>query len=193
MQTLHNVCMKIIAIAGSLRAGSYNLRLARTLEALAPDTIEVATIYGIPLYDADLEDGGLPQLVTELKDKIAAAAGVLIVSPEYNGSLPGVTKNAVDWLSRPVSDIPHVFGGKAAGIVGATPGPAGTRLAQTAWLPVLRTLTTVPYFERALYVDNAAKLWSETGEVLDPKFHERAKKYVEGFVAFARSCSRSRA
>jgi len=182
--------MKIIAIAGSLRAGSYNLKLARALESIAPDEIEVATIYGIPLYDADEEDGGLPPLVAELKDKLAAADGWLIVSPEYNGSLPGVTKNAVDWLSRPPADIPRVFGGKAAGVVGATPGPVGTRLAQTAWLPVFRALTSVPYFERALYVDNAAKVWSDTGEVLDAKFRERAEKYVEGFIQFVHKLRR---
>jgi chromate reductase, NAD(P)H dehydrogenase (quinone) len=122
--------------------------------------------------------------VTSFKDKIAAADGLLIVTPEYNGGIPGVTKNAIDWMTRPPADIPRVFGGKPTGLVGATPGPAGTRLSQTAWLPVFRALGVVPYFGHLLYVDGAAKVFDAEGAIIDDKVRERAKKYVAGFLGF---------
>lgn len=177
--------MKVLAIPGALRAGSYNLKLAKALAALAPSqhTVEVAPINGIPLYDGDVEVGGFPEVVAAFKDKVAAADGLLIVTPEYNGGIPGVTKNAIDWLSRPASDIPRVFGGKPTGIVGATPGTVGTRLSQTAWLPVLRALGVVPYFGSALYVDGAAKVFDDDGNIADAKVRERAARYIEGFFA----------
>lgn len=178
--------MNIVAIAGALRAGSFNLKLAKAVAALAPEghTIEVVTLHGVPLYDGDVEAAGFPEAVSVLKDKIAAADGLLVVTPEYNGGIPGVTKNAIDWLSRPASDIPRVFGGKPTGVIGATPGPAGTRLAQTAWLPVFRALGVVPYHGQLLYVDGAAKAFDASGELVDAKVRERATKYVEGFTAF---------
>lgn len=178
--------MNIVAIPGALRAGSFNLKLAKALAALAPagHSIDVATIRGIPLYDGDVETEGFPDVVTALKDKVAAADGLLIVTPEYNGSIPGVTKNAIDWMSRPSSDIPRVFGGKPAGVVGATPGPAGTRLAQTAWLPVFRALGVIPYFGNLLYVDGAAKVFDDDGNIVDAKVRDRAAKYVEGIFGF---------
>lgn len=178
--------MHIVAIPGALRAASYNLKLARALASLAPAgcTIEVAPIHGIPLYDGDVEAQGIPDVVTAFKDKVAAADGLLIVTPEYNGGIPGVTKNAIDWMTRPASDIARVFGGKPTGVVGATPGPVGTRLAQTAWLPVFRTLGVVPYFGHLLYVDGAAKVFDEAGAIVDAKVRERAAKYIEGFVDF---------
>jgi len=136
---------RIIGIAGSLRKGSYNAALLRAAAERAPAgmEVEIASIAGIPLYDGDLEsEQGIPDRVTALKDKIAAADGLLLVTPEYNNSMPGVLKNAIDWLTRPAKDIPRVFGDKPVAIMGATPGGGGTRLAQTAWLPVLRTLGT---------------------------------------------------
>ncbi len=178
--------MKIVAIPGALRAGSYNLKLAKALAALAPDgtSVEVATLHGIPLYDGDVEAQGIPEAVTALKDEVAAADGLLIVTPEYNGSIPGVTKNAIDWMSRPPADIPRVFGNKPAGVVGATTGPAGTRLSQAAWLPVLRALGTVPYFGGLLYVSSAAKVFDDAGNIVDQDVRDRAKKYIDGFAAF---------
>lgn len=180
--------MNVLAIPGSLRAESFNLKLARALAALAPEghSIEIATIHGIPLYDGDVEaKSGLPEPVTALKEKVAAADALLIVTPEYNGGIPGVTKNAIDWLSRPPADIARVFGGKPTGVVGATPGPAGTRLAQTAWLPVLRALGVVPYFGHALYLDGAGKAFDAGGALADEKVRDRARRYLEGLIEFA--------
>src|SRR5712671_3234159 len=94
----------IVGIAGSLRKGSLNAALLRAAARSMPagSTLEQATIAGIPLYDADVEAAqGIPPLVASLKDRVAAADGLLLVTPEYNNSIPGVLKNAIDWLSRP--------------------------------------------------------------------------------------------
>src|SRR5438876_766311 len=105
---------KVLGISGSLRRGSYNSALLRAAQRLMPEdaTLEIATIRGIPLYDADVEAQGIPAAVSQLKEAVVAANGVLLATPEYNNSLPGVLKNAIDWLSRPSSDIKRVFGGK---------------------------------------------------------------------------------
>jgi NAD(P)H-dependent FMN reductase len=95
-----------------------------------------------------------------------------------------VLKNAIDRLSRPAADIPRVFGGKAVGLIGATPGPGGTRLAQTAWLPVLRALGTRPFFGHTLYVAGAAKLFDDHGALHDEELRGRLRAYVEAFAAF---------
>src|SRR5438552_943034 len=105
--------------------------LLRAAAAHAP--LEVASIAGIPLYDGDVEAAGAPPAVTALKDRLAAAKGLLLVTPEYNNSIPGTFKNAIDWLTRPSADIPRVWHGLVTGVMGATPGPGGTALAQAAW------------------------------------------------------------
>src|SRR5437764_2684635 len=133
----------IIGISGSVRRASFNAALLRAAVAAAPEGIELRTesIADIPLYNGDLEaERGRPPPVARLKDAIAAADGMLLVTPEYNNSMPGVAKNAIDWLTRPAADIPRVFGGRPVAIAGASPGGFGTILSQNAWLPVFRTL-----------------------------------------------------
>lgn len=177
----------IIGISGSLRRSSYNTALLRTAAVLAPvgSTIEIASIKEIPLYDGDLEaEHGIPAPVAALKDRIAAADGLLLVTPEYNNSIPGVFKNAVDWLTRPAEDIAGVFGGKPVGVIGATSGGMGTTFAQTAWLPVLRTLGTRPFFGKTLYVSGAGKIFDAGGQLTDAALRERLRAYMEAFVAF---------
>src|SRR5271170_5743128 len=108
---------------------------------MPPDsTLEVGSIRGIPLYDGDIEAQGIPATVSQLKEAIVAADGVLLVTPEYNNSIPGVFKNTIDWLSRPPADARRVFGGRRFAIIGASPGAFGTVSSQAAWLPVMRTL-----------------------------------------------------
>src|SRR5690606_31977149 len=119
----------IIGIAGSLRTGSYNRALLAAAAEVAPAglEVEIASIAGIPLYNADVEkEHGVPEPAQALKERIARAQGLLLVTPEYNNSIPGVFKNALDWLTRPPKDIARVFGDKPVAIMGATPGRGGT-------------------------------------------------------------------
>jgi len=161
----------IVGIAGSLRKASFNAALLRAAVELAPPDLRVATatIAGIPLFDGDVEAAGLPAAVVALKDQIAACDGLLLVTPEYNQSIPGPFKNAIDWLSRPASDIPRVFGGKPVALMGATPGQGGTRLSQTAWLPVFRALDLRPWFDKPLFVAGAEKVFDAEGKLVDDK------------------------
>jgi len=176
----------IVAIAGSTRAKSFNRMLLHAAVELAPAglVLEPASIQDIPLYDGDVEAQGVPAAVAALKDRIAAADGVLLVTPEYNNSLPGVFKNAIDWTSRPASDIPRIYGGKPVGVIGATPGAGGTNLAQAAWLPVLRTLGTAPFFGARVQVAHAGKVFDDAGALTDPTVRAQLEKYLIAFAGF---------
>jgi chromate reductase, NAD(P)H dehydrogenase (quinone) len=116
---------------------------------------------------------GIPGPVAALKDAIAAADGLLLATPEYNNSIPGVLKNAIDWLSRPPADIKRVFGCKPVALIGASPGGFGTILAQNAWLPVLRTLGAELWSEGRLLVSRAQAVFGEDGTLSDQKVRER--------------------
>ena len=180
--------MRIVGIAGSLRAGSFNAALLRAAAEECPPqaTVEIESIRGIPLYDGDVEAAqGIPARAAELKERVAAADALLLVTPEYNNSIPGVFKNAIDWMTRPASDVPRVFKGRAVGLMGASPGAFGTVLSQSAWLPVFRTLGMRPWFGQLLYVGNAAKVFDASGRLVDDTVRGRLRKYMEGFIGFA--------
>ncbi|HYC10074.1 MAG TPA: NADPH-dependent FMN reductase [Steroidobacteraceae bacterium] len=179
---------KVLGISGSLRRGSYNSALLRAATRVMPPeaTLEIATIRGVPLYDGDVEAQGIPAAVTQLKEAIVRADGVLLVTPEYNNSIPGVFKNAIDWLSRPASDIKRVFGGKPFALIGTSPGPFGTVLSQNAWLGVLRTLGTQTWFGGRVAVARAANVFDESGAIKDPAIEEQLKQFLAGYVAFLR-------
>src|SRR5499426_3294087 len=175
----------ILGIAGSLRQSSFNAALLRAAAAVAPAgcTVDIVSIRGIPLYDGDVEEAtGIPEVVETLKERMAAADGLLLVTPEYNNSIPGVFKNAIDWLSRPPADISRVFGGKPVGLIGASPGGFGTILSQEAWLPVLRTLGTRPWFGGRLLVSRAATVFDERGNMTDEAVKKQLQQFVQGFV-----------
>ena len=177
----------IIGISGSLRRASFNTALLNAAAGLMPagSTLDIRSIAGIPLYDGDVEArDGIPGEVSALKDAIAGADGVLIVTPEYNNSIPGVLKNAIDWLSRPPADIKRVFNGRPIALMGATPGLGGTRLSQSAWLPVLRTLGTTPWFGGTLLVASAAKVFDAEGRLTDDAIRARLEAFMKGFVEF---------
>ena len=176
---------KIIGISGSLRRGSFNTALLNAAAGLMPAGVEleVRSIRGVPLYDGDVEDAsGIPKPVQELKDAIAAAQGLLLATPEYNNSIPGVLKNAIDWLSRPGADIKKVFGGKPVALMGATPGGFGTVLSQAAWLPVLRTLGTQPWFGGRMQVSRAPEMFDPNGALLDEALKTQLRKFLAGFA-----------
>ena len=176
----------ILGLSGSLRSGSYNTALLRAAEGLMPAgaTLEIATLHGIPLYDGDAEArDGIPPSVQKLKDQIVGCDGLLLATPEYNNGIPGVLKNGIDWLSRPVSEIPRVFGNRPVAVIGASPGGFGTILAQDAWLSVLRTLGTRPWFGGRLMVSRAGQVFNESGEMVDEKMKALLQKFLQGFVA----------
>lgn len=179
--------MKLIGLSGSLRKSSINTALLRAAVELVPAgaTLDVRTLHGIPLYDGDVEATSFPDVVTKLKDDIAAADGLLLVTPEYNNSIPGVFKNAIDWLSRPSADIPRVFGNKPVAILGASPGGFGTILSQNAWLPVLHTLGTRHWSGRRMMVAKASTVFDANGRLIDEATRTKLTQFLEGFIAFA--------
>lgn len=177
----------ILGISGSLRKGSFNTALLRAAQALKPADValEIATLHDIPLYDGDLEArAGLPAGVTALKERFVAADGVLLATPEYNNGIPGVFKNAIDWLSRPADDIPRVFGDRPIAVIGASPGGFGTILAQAAWLPVLRTLGARHWAGGQLMVSRAGSVVDGTGEIADENVRKQLAGFVAGFARF---------
>jgi NAD(P)H-dependent FMN reductase len=182
------VTTTILGLSGSLRTGSFNTALLHAAAESMPAgaQLEIGSIKGIPLYDGDVEKAsGIPDAVAALKERIVAANGVLLVTPEYNNSLPGVFKNAIDWLSRPAADIPRVFGNRPFAVIGASPGGFGTLLSQTAWLPVLKTLGTRAFFGARLQVSRAGTVFDANGKLLDDQVRDQLRKFLDGFVKFA--------
>ena len=177
----------IIGISGSLRRGSFNTALLRNAAELMPADAElrIESIEGIPLYNGDVEAAdGIPKRAAELKRAIAESAGLLLATPEYNNSIPGVLKNAIDWFSRPPSEIKSIFGDKPVALIGASAGGFGTVLSQSAWLPVLRTLGTRPWFGGRLLVARAQTVFDEHGQITDEAVKKQLAQFLLGFVAF---------
>jgi chromate reductase, NAD(P)H dehydrogenase (quinone) len=186
--------VRILALGGSLREASFNRALLHEAAALAPeiDLGLVAVPGALPLFDQDILDrDGPPADVLALKEALAAADGLLIATPEYNWSIPGFLKNAIDWASRPSSDIPAVFGDLPVALIGAG-GSAGTRLAQSAWLPVFRYLRMRPWAERTLYVDHARERFGADGRLADEATREQLRAVIAGFAAHCAELPRTR-
>jgi chromate reductase, NAD(P)H dehydrogenase (quinone) len=178
---------RIIGLSGSLRRDSFNTRLLRACAPLLPPdvSLEVVTLHDIPLYDGDVEAQGIPAGVARLKDQVAGCNGLLIASPEYNHTMPGVLKNAIDWMSRPADDIERVFKGRPVALIGASPGAFGTARGQHSWLPALRAVLLRPYFEHApFYLAKAHQAFDEQGGFKDPKTRELLSGFLAGFTSF---------
>jgi len=179
--------MTILAISGSLRDESYNTALARAARELAPDGVEIELYEGLaslPHYSQDLDERGeLPLPVRELRDRIEMADGLLIVTPEYNGSVPGVLKNAIDWVSaRHRGSSLH---GKSVAIAGATTGQYGAIWAQQDLRRILG-IAGARVTEGELPVSRAQDAFDETGRLHDPLVAERLRSHV---AALAADCS----
>lgn len=173
---------RILGISGSLRAASFNTALLRAARRAAPEgvEIEIATLHGIPLYDGDLEAvTGIPEAVDALKARIRASDALLLATPEYNNGMPGVLKNAIDWLSRPAGELRQLFGGRPLALMGASPSGFGTLLAQAAWLPVLKSLGVQVWTGKSLMLSRAHQSIGADGEIVD----EAALKTIADFVA----------
>jgi chromate reductase, NAD(P)H dehydrogenase (quinone) len=185
--------LRLIAISGSLRRHSFNTALLRAAQASAPDDVrlELCPIGDFPLYNNDLEnERGVPAVVEDLKEKLAQADGLLISTPEYNNSMPGVLKNAIDWLSRPPRDIDRVFAGLPVAIIGASAGGFGTVLAQAAWLPVLRTLGMQHWSGGRLLVSKGSDVFDATDTLVDDAIRTRLARFVAGFAEFIEAAPR---
>jgi NAD(P)H-dependent FMN reductase len=148
-------------------------------------------LHGIPLYDGDLEQqAGLPAAVDALKSRVLASDGVLLATPEYNNSIPGVFKNAIDWLSRPAAGIPEVFSGRPFALIGASPGGFGTILSQNAWLPVLRTLGAQFWAGGRLMASRAGTLFDDDGNLVDERMRDQLRSFLQGFAGSAAGSAR---
>jgi chromate reductase, NAD(P)H dehydrogenase (quinone) len=166
--------MKVLGIAGSLRAGSYNRALLRAAQELATAGMEITTfdLAPIPLYNGDVEAKGDPEPVAALKAAIREADALLIVTPEYNFGVPGVLKNAIDWASRPPRG--SVLQGKPAAIMGATPGMGGTARAQMALRQSFVFTQTYALLTPEVLVTRAAEKFDASGRLTD----EPTRKFV---------------
>ena len=177
----------ILGLSGSLRRASFNSGLLRAAREVAPDGVEIVigSIAEVPLYDGDAEAAsGTPPAVQRLNEQLAQADGLLMLTPEYNNGIPGVFKNAIDWMSR--GEGLKLFRGKPVAVTGASPGSFGTILSQTHWLQVLRTLNTRQWHEGRLMVSRAGDLFDADGNLTDDKTRQRLAEFVAGFAASLR-------
>ena len=175
---------QILGLSGSLRKGSFNAGLLRAARDLAPEgtEIQIGSILDVPLYNADEEAAhGLPASVQRLQAQLQAADGLLLVTPEYNNGIPGVFKNAIDWMSRGPGLA--YFVGKPVALLGASPGGLGTVLAQNDWLPVLRTLKAELWAEGRMLVSRASGLFDENGALTDDRTRAALRDFIAGYSA----------
>ena len=175
----------ILGFAGSLRKGSYNKALLRTALQLLPKDakLEIFDIEGIPLFNQDMEKQ-MPEKVKEFKAKIKGADAILVATPEYNYSMPGVLKNAIDWASRPYGD--NSFEGKPVAIMSASPGMFGGARAQYHLRQTLVFLDMHPVNKPEVMVPFAHEKVNEQGIIADAKTREKIKDLLESMVAWTR-------
>ncbi len=175
--------LSILGICGSLRQDSYNKAVLRTIQSLLPESISftAAEIGDIPLYNGDVETQGFPPSVVTFKEHIAQANGVIIVTPEYNRSIPGGLKNAIDWASRP-DTAPTVFAGKPFAITGASDGGFGTVRAQLHLREILSQLGGFVLPKPEVYISKVDTLPVENGLLTDPHTNENLQNLISTFI-----------
>ena len=177
--------VNILGFAGSLRKNSFNRSILRAALELVPEDakLEIFDLEGIPPFNQDLE-GQLPEKVKIFKVKIRAADAILISTPEYNYSIPGVLKNAIDWASRPYGD--NSFEGKPVAIMGASPGMTGTARSQYHLRQTFVFLDMHPLNRPEVIVPFANEKIDEQGRVTDPKTREKIRELLESLIAWTR-------
>ncbi len=176
--------MRILAISGSLRRDSHNTRLLRAAAGLLPpgaelDVLEPGALRAIPHYDEDLHASGEPAAVTALRARVARADAVLVSTPEYNHSLPGALKNAIDWLSRPLAESP--FRGRDVAVVGASTGMFGAVWAQADARKVLGAVGA-RVVDAELPVVHAHEQFAPDGTLLDPSLRDAFAAHLAALV-----------
>jgi len=184
-----NKPMTILGFAGSLRRGSYNKAILRAAMELVPKgaKLEIFDLEGIPPFNQDLENR-MPQKVKEFKAKIRAADAILIATPEYSYSMPGVLKNAMDWASRPPGD--DSFEDKPVAIMGASPGRIGTARAQYHLRQVCVSLNMHPINWPEVFVAFAHEKIDENGRLKDEETREVIRELLKALVAWTRRLKR---
>ncbi len=170
----------ILGVAGSLRLRSYNRALLRAAQELVPDgmRIESFDLALLPPYNADLEAAGLPEPVAALKAAIRAADGLLFATPEYNHGVPGLLKNAIDWASRASAGERPCLNGKAAGIIGASPGMTGTARAQAQLRQAFVFTQTYPLQGPEFALGSCADKFDPELRLRDEKSREFLRRYL---------------
>jgi chromate reductase len=173
--------LRVLGFAGSLRKASLNRSLLLAAQELAPPgmTIEVFDLISIPLYNGDVEAAGEPQGVADFKQSIRASDAVLIVTPEYNHGVPGVTKNAIDWASRPPRQAP--LNAKPVGIIGASPGMTGTARGQSQLRQAFEFTNSYCMPQPELLVFHAHEKFDAQGKLTDEKTRELLVAYLLAF------------
>lgn len=172
-------------IVGSLRSGSVNRAIARAAAALAPDEVELVihSIADIPFYNGDVEERGTPGAVEELHRVVAGSAGVLFFIPEYNGSLPAVAKNVIDWLSRP----PNALEGKPLAAIATTPGSRAGAGVLAHFEQIFEHMQADYSRFESLGIGSYGEKLDESGELADPATRDELAAWLKRFVEFATS------
>ena len=184
--------IRVAGFAGSLRKASFNRALLRAAVELAPAgmTIKVLEIGAIPLFDADVEAEGDPAPVAEFKRGIGRADGLLIATPEYNLGVPGVTKNAIDWASRPPRE--SVLNGKPVALMGATPGMGGTARGQSQLRQAFVFTNSYAMPQPEILVRRASDMFDADGRLTDEGTREFLAKFLVAFAAWIERVGGSR-
>ncbi len=176
--------MKVLGISGSLRKNSFNTAALRAARELAPDgmAIEFADLSAVPPYDGDVEAQGLPEAVVTLRRQIAEADALLIATPEYNYSIAGVLKNAIDWASRPPE---QPFDGKPIAVLGASPGRLGTARAQYHLRQVFVFLNGRVLNRPEVMIAAAAQAFDGEGRLVDEAARELIAQQLQALREWA--------